>query len=181
VSLAIRTGWLLVVVLLWWSENARAQIYKCPGGAGEMIFTSDPTACPGAQPHALRRDLQRAVQEPAAPSRSSGARRQPGVGRTGSAEDGFERMWRRKRPESVQELKQLDARLARMKGVVQACNEGSQWYATDASGIRKHVPCSELRAQHAELENRRRQLVAYLEEGLEDACRRAGCRPGWVR
>ena len=97
------------------------------------------------------------------------------------ADDGLERMWRRKRPDSEQELRQLDARLAKMKTVIQACNEGGQWYASDASGIRQHVPCQDLRATRAELARKRRQLLAYLDEGLEDACRRAGCQPGWVR
>ena len=176
---AIRVGWLLAALLLLGGASARAQIYKCPGQDGEMIFTSDPTACPGAQPHVLEKGLQRLGQERANPARRSGAWKRRGGAAV--ADDGLERMWRRKRPDSEQELRHLDARLAKMKTVMQACNEGGQWYATDASGIRQHVPCQELRATRAELERKRRQLVAYLDEGLEDACRRAGCQPGWVR
>ena len=175
----IRAGWLLPALLLLGSTSAWAQIYKCPRQDGEMIFTSDPTAYPGAQPHVLERDLQRLGQDRTNPARRSGARKRRGVAAV--ADDGFERMWRGKRPVSEQELIQLDARLAKMTTVIQACNEGGQWYATDASGIRQHVPCEELRARRAELERKRRQLVAYLGEGLEDACRRAGCQPGWVR
>jgi hypothetical protein len=90
-------------------------------------------------------------------------------------------MWRRKRPVAEQELRQVDERIATMNTVIKTCNRGGEWYKTEASGIRKHIPCGELRSRQADIEKRQQELVEYLEDGLEDECRRAGCQPGWVR
>jgi hypothetical protein len=90
-------------------------------------------------------------------------------------------MWRRKRPEAEAELRDVEQRVQHMTAVLRACNRGGEWYQTDESGMRQHVPCSELREKHGELARRREELALYLAEGLEDECRRAGCQPGWVR
>ena len=90
-------------------------------------------------------------------------------------------MWRRKRPTAEQELKKVEVRAKAMKQVVGACNRGSEWYTTEESGIRKHIPCSELRERNDALVKKQQELAAYLVDGLEDECRRAGCQPGWVR
>ncbi len=41
--------------------------------------------------------------------------------------------------------------------------------------------CQDLHARLERLETREQELVEYLDEGLAEQCRRAGCLPGWIR
>jgi hypothetical protein len=167
------------LLLLLGPVPAGAEIYRCQGADGKTFFTSDRSACPGAKPHVLKREVQTVLDERSSPA-LRGAR--PGS-RPASpgGNDGLEAMWRRKRPEAERELEDVDGRVEHMNAVLRVCNRGGEWYQTDESGIRQHVPCNELREKHAELARRREELREYLAEGLEDECRRAGCQPGWVR
>jgi hypothetical protein len=38
-----------------------------------------------------------------------------------------------------------------------------------------------VRRDYASLEKQQEETRAYLDEGLEEECRRAGCLPGWIR
>jgi hypothetical protein len=156
-----------------------AGIYKCPGPDGKIVFTSDPTACPGAKPHVLKKQVQNVLEDHNARSRQRSTR--PAARRSLARGDGIEKMWRRKRPTGERDLAQAERRLARMRNVIKACNRGGEWYRTDESGIRSHIPCSELQSKMANAQKKRDDLVSYLDEGLEDECRRAGCQPGWIR
>jgi hypothetical protein len=43
------------------------------------------------------------------------------------------------------------------------------------------VSCEELEAEQQAVRSDEKRLEAYLDEGLEEECRRAGCLPGWIR
>ena len=161
------------------AAEAYAGIYKCTGPDGKTVFTSDRSACPGAKPHVLKKKLQTVLD--GHDSRVLQKRSRPAARRVGAKDDGIERMWRRKRPEAERELEQVEAQLTRMLQVIKGCNRGGEWYRTEESGIRTHVPCSELQERYTEIQQKRGKLVRYLADGLEDECRRAGCQPGWVR
>ncbi len=150
-------------------------IYKCTGPDGSTRYTSDRSHCPNAEKQVLKKEVQRIG--------SDRARRRPAP-RPASVRgggDGLEAMWKRKRPQAERDLRQAEKELTRMRNVIKSCNRGGEWYRTDESGIRQHIPCDELRKKLAEAQQRHDQLVHYLAEGLEDECRRASCQPGWVR
>jgi len=65
---------------------------------------------------------------------------------------------------------------------VRWCNEGRDVYTEDEdTGLRRKIPCREIDARHAELQEERAALRAYLDGGLQEECRKAGCLPGWIR
>ena len=177
----IRIALLVAAMSTLGGTSVEAGIYKCTGPDGKPFFTGDPTACKGAKPHVLKKKVQRVQNSRSSRMLRSGgapARLAPSARAAG---DGLEDMWRRKRPAAEQKLTRLGERITRMNAVIRTCNRGGEWYKTEESGIRKHVPCGELRSRQADFEKRRTELVEYLKDGLEDECRRAGCRPGWVR
>ncbi len=177
----IRAALLVAAMSVLGATSVEAGIYKCTGPDGKTFFTGDPTACKGAQPHVLKKKVQSVLDDKSSPVlRNGGLPVRPPPGAR-ARNDGLQDMWRRKRPAAQQELKQLDERITNMNTVIKACNRGGEWYQTEASGIRKHIPCEELRSKQADLQKRRTELVEYLRDGLEDECRRAGCQPGWVR
>ena len=68
-----------------------------------------------------------------------------------------------------------------MRRAVGWCNRGHSLFTEDETGIRRSYDCKHV---HNEYEQAKAQLAGlrlYLEEGLEEECRRAGCLPGWIR
>lgn len=173
-------SWLMLAFWLV-AGSADAEIYKCVGPDGKTFFTSDRTACKGAQPHVLKKKVQNVLDDRSSPVRRNGGPPARPAPRAASPGDGLESMWRRKRPAAEEELRQLGQQLQNMNSVIRSCNRGGEWYQTEESGIRKHIPCEELRERQAKLGQRQADLTEYLKNGLEDECRRAGCQPGWVR
>ena len=157
------------------AEVAWAEIFKCTGPDGKVHYTSDPSHCAKAERQALKTDLQRVLKDEAPRRRAP----RPAAKRPGG--DGLEAMWRTKRPKAEKELAALEQRVERMRRVVRDCNRGAEWYRTTDAGIREHLPCDQLKSQYAELQESRDKLREYLNGGLEDECRRAGCQPGWIR
>jgi BMFP domain-containing protein YqiC len=89
--------------------------------------------------------------------------------------------WRNKKHQLEQELEQLTAQKNGIEPHLTTCNRGGYLYMTQDNGLKKRISCATLRATLAELESRRASLHEYLEYGLNDECRRAGCLPGWLR
>ena len=168
---------LALALLLALPEAGEAGIYKCVGPDGKTTFTSDPGACPGAKPHELKAKVQRVVDPPVRRRARPAASRRS----VGSRDDGLERMWRQRRPQAQAELGEVEQAWQRLEVVVRSCNRGDNWYRTDASGIKRRVDCSDLKDSHQAASQRRKELHAYLNGGLEEECRRAGCKPGWIR
>jgi hypothetical protein len=183
-SLSRRFG-IAVAALLLLSSAADAEIYKCVGPDGKLIFTTEQGRCPRAQVHTPKGEIQSQSQSrPAAPrghADLAGAPSERWEGSRKGLDDGMERMWRRKRGEAAAELSKVEGGLTEVESLVRGCRKGTNWLVEDESGLREHLPCSEIRQRSLDLEARKQKLTAYLSTGLEDECRRAGCLPGWIR
>ncbi len=176
----VKHGSLLLVAALalgaW--EPARTEIYKCVGADGKPLFTSDPTQCPGAERH----EPTGRVEKVPAQSRSSGRRlpaRLRGHGIASPA--GNEALWRGKKLRAEAELRDLEGRLEYVRRAVVWCNRGHALYSEDEMGIRRSYDCRDVDNEFEQAKARLAGLRLYLDEGLEEECRRAGCLPGWIR
>lgn len=161
---------------------ATADVYRCVGADGRVTFTDDRAACPGAGRHALQPRLQRVVEgssdtqsTPAAPDRRTTA--------SETAEAGAEQeLWRRKKLQAEATLEAVQKREARLGRTVTGCNRGTEFVTREPeTGIKTHVSCDKIRKEYVDTRAKSRQLREYLDDGLEEECRRAGCLPGWVR
>jgi len=67
----------LALGLVLGAAPAAAEMYRCTGPGGEVLFTSDPSQCPGAETHEPEGAVQRheATQAPPAASRHPRAER----------------------------------------------------------------------------------------------------------
>ena len=171
-----------------------AEIYKCTGPDGKTSFVGDPSQCKGARPHELKKEIHREdapasgakARAPSSGERASAPARRAvrparATGAAAAGASGSEQVWRRKQAEARAKLADVEERLQRGREMVTGCNRGSSWWGTDESGIRRNIPCTELRSQVAALEQEREELAAYVGGGLAEECRRAGCLPGWLR
>jgi hypothetical protein len=162
------------------STGAQAETYKCQGPDGKTLFTSDRSLCPRAERHESPGQIQRSSGGPELPPARP---RESATHRTRRAfDDAAEaQVWRAKRANAEAELAEARARLETLHEVAGWCNRGREVWATDADGLRHGVDCEELKAQQKALRGEEKRLEAYLAEGLEEECRRAGCLPGWIR
>lgn len=162
--------------------DAHAQMYRCQGSDGKTLFTSDRSLCPRAERHESSGRVQRSQGTKPEP-RSSTPRRErgPSPARLAADGDAEAQAWRGKRASAEAELGQTRARLEALHEVAGWCNRGHEVWATDADGLRHGVDCNELKAQQKTLRREEQRLEAYLADGLEEECRRAGCLPGWIR
>ena len=169
----------LGVSLLVASPTA-AELFRCTGPDGRTTFSDNPAACPGAKPHESRARIQSVPSSdrppPAPPARSRGA---AAIERQLEADR--EQQWRAKKQRSESELRALEAQQSRLQEYVTWCNRGGELISTDETGIRSRVSCDGVRRDLASLEGRIQSLRSYLNEGLAEECRRAGCLPGWIR
>ena len=181
---ALRLGWLACALAC--AAAAHADTYRCQGPDGKTLFTSDRSLCPGASQHETPGQIQRAPGgPPRPPARPRDPHEQPALRawqEQGAASDGVEaEAWRGKRARAEVDLAETRSRLRTLQQVAGWCNRGHEVWSTDADGLRHDVDCEELAAQREVLEREERRLEAYLAEGLEEECRRAGCLPGWIR
>jgi hypothetical protein len=155
---------------------AAGDVFKCVRN-GKTTFTSDPSQCPGGRAQELEDRVQTVPTRAPAPARAAP--------RTSvappSAVDGQAEMWRRKREDAERELHILGQEMPDYEKYVGWCGNGDTLWAKDEAGLKRRVPCSQVRADLARMRARREQLEQYLAGGLEEECRRAGCLPGWVR
>ena len=89
--------------------------------------------------------------------------------------------WRGKRQGAERELGELRSHLDEVEGLVAWCNRGGDLFVRDAAGLKQHYSCDEARSQLERMRQRMAELEFYLEDGLAEECRRAGCLPGWIR
>jgi hypothetical protein len=169
---------LAVVLVLGAWEPARSEIYKCVGADGKTLFTSDQSQCPGAERHESAGRLESIpAQAPSAVRRPPARRRRHAVG--GVA--GNEALWRGKKLRAETELRDLEGRLEYVRRAVSWCNRGHALFTEDETGIRRSYDCREVQNEYEQVKARMAGLRIYLDEGLEEECRRAGCLPGWIR
>lgn len=165
------------------SAGARAELFRCAGPDGRMVYTDDKSVCPQAkpyQPDGVVHGVDPSPQpEPAAaegrPARAALR------GRAQDAEAGEAQVWRERKRAKEDELRQVAAQRDRLHGYVAWCNRGGQVITRDEAGIKQNVRCNELNDRLAALDEREEQIRDYLENGLAEECRRAGCLPGWIR
>jgi hypothetical protein len=173
----------LGVALALAARPAGGEIYRCKGPDGKTIFTSDAAACPGTLPHAPSRDVQRVDGAPDGPD---GGGHAPGAlageaGELPESDDAQAAMWKRKRVGAEVELAEIDRSIGDFREVVTWCNRGGDLVLEDKVGVREEYSCEEAQATYDKLSRRQKELRRYLNGGLEDECRRAGCLPGWIR
>lgn len=162
------------------SSGARAELLRCTGPDGKTIYTDDKSVCPEAkpfEPSAVLHGTER--QAPAAPveHRQRAASRESAQ----DADAGEAQRWRDMRIAQEEELNRIAAERAELKGFVAWCNRGGSVVSRDEAGIKQSVRCDELRGMMAALDTRKAEIEEYLEHGLAEECRRAGCLPGWIR
>lgn len=177
-ALGVLTAALAAGVLL--PDAAAADLYRCQRGDGSAVYTDNPGSCPNAQTHTPSGALQRVESAPS--SRPAG--RAPGPDRAvleQHAAADTARAWRQKKLRKEEELRAVDQQRQDLQEYVTWCNRGGDLVQRDASGLKRKVSCDSVRDELESLEAQRSELQAYLEEGLEEECRRAGCLPGWIR
>ena len=169
----------LAALVLALGAAAAAETYKCQGPDGKTLFTSDRSLCPNAARHESSGRIQRSsgAPEDPAPARVPAARRE--LRAVDEAEEAP--AWSAKRRKAQAGLEQARARLAMLDRVARWCNRGGEVFAEDADGLRQNVSCEELEDEQQAARREEKRLEAYLAEGLEEECRRAGCLPGWIR
>jgi hypothetical protein len=167
--------------------SAKAEIFKCVGPNGEVSFSSSAAQCPNAQPHApkeaaVQRTSRDQPLQTARPGAAPQRRRAPASAAGLEDSAGSEALWREKLAQARAQLREVEARREHLAKAVRWCNDGNLlWVEDDRTGIRKDVPCSEVDAMKVMLDEEHERLQRYLDEGLEEECRRAGCLPGWLR
>jgi hypothetical protein len=167
---------------------AAAEIFRCVGAGGEVRYVSSAAQCPNAVPLAEKDGAVLRVQKSTAPlatarpgAPSPGARKaSPASQDAGSAAD--EIAWRTRKRDAEQKLHALEAEEAHLDDAVHWCNKGNEVVAKNPrTGIREPISCDQIDAEHARVEDELATLRAYLDGGLEEECRQAGCMPGWIR
>lgn len=167
----------MLVLALAAAVPAGAELYRCEGPDGRAIFSDQQSACPGADAYEpVGRVTSSGRSEDAPPAAAPGL-----ASPESSAEEILERQWREKKLEAEQALRQVRERRERLQPLVSHCNRGGWVTARDDAGIKQRVNCSKLKREFAGLEEAEGQARTYLEEGLAEDCRRAGCLPGWIR
>jgi hypothetical protein len=167
----------LALGLLCGASAARAELYKCQGPDGKTLFTSDRSQCPGASAHEPKGEIQRSEARPAPRTPPPAARPAPGF----DDDEAEAQAWRAKRRDAEASLAEADAQLATLREMASFCNRGGEIWAEDRDGLRHSVDCEQVDASEAALSREQKRLRAYLDGGLEEECRRAGCLPGWLR
>lgn len=150
-------------------------LYRCRGPEGGTLFTSDPSRCRSPERHEPSGRVQRVPDSAAAaPSREPPAE----VRRDGSLR---RKKWRRRRERAEAELAAVREALPVLRRARGVCARGGEVEVEDRLGLYREVSCDSVEEALARVERREEELRRYLEEGLAEECRRAGCLPGWVR
>jgi hypothetical protein len=175
----------LVWAVLLFGSTAGAEIFRCRQADGSFSYTSDRASCPGAKPHrpsgtiqvvpGLGQSAEPAALDPGAPDPA------PPPRRLGHVEDAQEVMWRRKRSEAERELVDIERADEELRQLVTWCNRGGALVMEDDVGLPADYSCEDARQSWEAVSSRLEALQVYLDGGLEDECRRAGCLPGWIR
>lgn len=159
---------------------AAAELFRCLGADGQVVFTDQKSLCPGADPHEPSGvvhsvEPQPAPSRPAAPAPSDPALLDRDV------EAAMIEHWQQKKRDAEQAIAQIRKRREWMLPYVGHCNRGGYVTTRDDAGIQQVVNCSVLRREFDALEQQEAAARDYLTLGLREECRKAGCLPGWIR
>jgi len=156
------------------ASPAGAELFRCTTPDGQTIFTDQKDTCPGAEPF----EPSGVVHSAETPSAPPAAPRNP-LADQAQAEQAH--IWQEKKRDAEQAIEQIQAHRDYLQQYVSHCNRGGWVTTRDDAGIKKRVNCSELRAEFNGLEEQEAAARDYLENGLAEDCRKAGCLPGWIR
>ena len=174
----MRIGTLVLLASFALAGPASGEIYKCQGPDGKTLYTTDPSQCPGSEAHVLKGQVQSVDSSASSPLRRS----LPAARGTVDSEATQRAYWQAKKRDAEATLVEGRERLGYLERMVTACNRGAELYIQDEdTGIRRGYKCNDVKAERIEVAGIVQQAEYFLEEGLEDECRRAGCLPGWIR
>jgi hypothetical protein len=162
---------------------AGADLLRCQGPDGRVLYTDDKSACPASKPYRPDAEVHE-VSTPASVDPAAGDARRAHAQereRKEQAESAQAAVWRQRKTEKEDELRQVTSEYESLKTYVSFCNRGNYVFTDDESGLKTQVTCHDLSARLAALDVRVQSLRDYLDRGLPDECRRAGCLPGWLR
>ena len=159
---------------------ASAGLFRCQLPDGRTVYTDDASRCPGAKEHQPTGAIQSVTQTPTAPAQPAAPRRSRAALQE-AADASAEARWRQKKAGKEAELKSLLARKQYLNRYVSHCNRGGEIFAKDDAGLKYGVPCDQILGEFEGIDERIATVRAYLDEGLREECRRAGCLPGWIR
>jgi len=173
---------LCFALLLLTAPTAEAELYRCIGPDGGLVFTDDETTCPGASEHESSGALQtHRVETPPSPAAAS-----PRLNRRTTSAHTDERTamkshWQSKKRAKENELRVLQERRQYLSRFVAGCNRGSSIITRDEIGIKQTVSCDKIRVEYEQSLERQQPIRDYLDGGLQRECRKAGCLPCWIR
>ncbi len=171
----------LLGAVLAFPTSATAELYRCTDAQGNVSYTGSPHDCRGkATPHQTRREIQGSGAPTHPPAKPPRFRGKP-ASRAPSADESAAATWRQKKLNAQAELSKIQSELPRWERLQTNCNRGADTWYTDEAGIKHTVTCAQIASLRAGAEAHRERLRAYLDHGLEEECRRAGCLPGWIR
>ena len=156
-----------------------ADLYRCQGPNGRITYTDNAGSCPQARKHETTGTVQTVPSAPPRAPRPTAFRGSASLPQ--QAAEAAEASWRQKKAQSEHELEQLEMRRESLRQAVTGCNRGGELWQKDDAGIKRKVSCRKVKGDFEGLESRLAHLRHYLDGGLEDECRRAGCLPGWIR
>jgi hypothetical protein len=162
------------------SADARAELFRCEDADGRITYTDNPAACPGSRPHEPRGVVQKVLGGSTASPRRPGASASPSAP-AAPVEATAEQTWRQRKQDKEAELAQLESKQEHLREMVIWCNHGGEVVHRDEIGTPSTVPCGDLRSEFDSLEARIAAVRHYLDEEIQEECRRSGCLPGWIR
>ena len=180
-SRAAFTAW-MAAALVAGPIAGHAELFRCVGPDGKTVYTDQKSTCPGAEPSQPSGVVHRATASdaPAPGPASASPLAAPGKATRKNAADAS-KQWRQKKVEAEQQVERIHARHEWIKEYVSYCNRGAYVTTRDDAGIQQVVNCSELKREFHDLEKQEADARAYLDTGLAQECRKAGCLPGWLR
>lgn len=163
--------------------EARAELFRCTGPDGGTVYTDDKSTCPGVEEHEPKGRVLTVPTSPESrpPAARARLRRQHDARLRDQAEEAEAARWRRKKEAKEAELQDLLTRRDSLREFLTWCNRGGYVMRRDEAGIKRRVSCTTIRSQYASFEERAETVRTYLDTGLAEECRRAGCLPGWIR
>jgi len=174
------------------SPEARADLLRCVGPDGKVIYTDNKALCPEAKPFEPEGEIQRdeSTAERSRPDSAPAAtgsdalaeRLQRAQQRQAAfeAEQAEAERWRQKKQKLEGDIEKLRQKREYLEKFITNCNRGGLTYARDDSGIKRTIKCDDIKSQYASLGSEEEKAQAAL-AALPEECRKAGCLPGWLR
>jgi hypothetical protein len=172
--------------------GARADLLRCVGPDGKVIYTDKKELCPEAKPFEPKGELQReestaeGSRPDSSPATSGDDALAARMRRAQQRQAAFEAQqaeadrWRQKKKKLEDDLEKLRQKREYLEKFITNCNRGGLTYHRDDAGIKRTLKCDDIKSQYASLGDEEEKAQAAL-DALPEECRKAGCLPGWLR